>query len=76
MYGTKINGLGLNLLIRLSLFVEYLSFLGGETQRPSQNNQSSSTTVQDPKYTAHLDSKRRSRSTFDGAFLRGIETTS
>ena len=29
----KIYNLGLSLLIRLYLFVEYLSFLGGETQR-------------------------------------------
>jgi len=70
MYETKINNRGLNLLVRLSFFVEYLSFLGGDTQRPSQNNQSSSAIVQDPKYTTHLDSKKRSRSTFYIAFLR------
>jgi len=34
MEGAKIYNLGLSLLIRLSLFVKYLSFLGGETQRP------------------------------------------
>ena len=34
MKGAKIYNLGLSLLIRLSLFVDYLSFLGGETQRP------------------------------------------
>ncbi len=76
MYETKINDLGLNLLIRLSLFIEYMSFLGGETQRPSQSNQSSSATALDPKYTTHLDSKKRSRSTFYIAFLRGMETPS
>jgi hypothetical protein len=38
MNGAKINNLGLSFLIRLSQFVEYLSFLGGETQRPILNS--------------------------------------
>ncbi len=37
MNGAKINNLGLNFLIRLNLFVEYLSFIGGEAQRPIPN---------------------------------------
>ena len=34
MNGAKINNLGLSFLIRLNLFVEHLSFIGGEAQRP------------------------------------------
>ena len=34
MEGARIYNLGLSVLIRLSLFVEHLSFLGGKTQRP------------------------------------------
>lgn len=38
MNGAKINNLGLSFLIRFNLFVEYLSFLGGETQGPILNS--------------------------------------
>ncbi|GJM14766.1 MAG: hypothetical protein DHS20C13_00930 [Thermodesulfobacteriota bacterium] len=76
MYETKTNNLGLDLLIRLNLFIEYLNFLGGKTQRPNKNNQSNAATAPDPKYTAHLDSKKVSRGAFDIGFLRGMQTTS
>ncbi len=38
MYEAKICNLGLSLLIRLNQSFKYLSFLGGETQRPYRNN--------------------------------------
>ena len=41
MNGAKIKYLGLSLLIRFDQFVECLSFLGGETQRPISNSHSS-----------------------------------
>ena len=48
MNGAKIYNLGLSLLIRLSLFVEYLSFLGGEAQRPFLNNRGRTISAYDP----------------------------
>ncbi len=38
MDGAKIYNLGLSLIFRLNPYVEYLSFLGGEAQRPIPNN--------------------------------------
>jgi len=38
MDGAKIYNFGLNLIFRLNPYVEYLSFLGGEAQRPIPNN--------------------------------------
>jgi len=38
MYEAKIYNLGLSLLIRLNQSFKYLRFLGGEAQRPYQNN--------------------------------------
>jgi hypothetical protein len=40
MHGAKIYYLDFGLLIRLSFSFKYLSFLGGETQRPHRNHQS------------------------------------
>ena len=53
MEGAKINNLGLWYLIRLCLFVEYLSFLGGETQRPFLNNRSRAIPAQYPLKSFH-----------------------
>ena len=50
MHEAKINNLGLSLLIRLSYYVEFMSFLGGETQRPYLNNRSSALPAQDSFY--------------------------
>ena len=38
MDGAKIYNLGLKLIFRLNPYVEHLSFLGGEAQRPIPNN--------------------------------------
>jgi len=38
MDGAKIYNLGLSLIFRLNPYFEYLSFLGGEAQRPIANN--------------------------------------
>ena len=38
MDGAKIYNLGLSLIFRLNSYVGYLSFLGGEAQRPIPNN--------------------------------------
>lgn len=38
MDGAKIYTLGLSLIFRLNPCVEYLSFFGGEAQRPIPNN--------------------------------------
>ncbi len=57
MNEAKICNLGLSLLIRLNLSVEYLSFLGGGTQRPLLNNQSRAMPALDSNYPIHLDSK-------------------
>lgn len=47
MYEAKIYNLGLCMLIRLIVFVEYLSFLGGETQRPTLSNYGRTISAQD-----------------------------
>ena len=62
MYEAKINYLGLCMLIRLILFVEYLSFLGGETQRPILSNYGRAKSAQDTSksfvlYTTYKSSK-------------------
>ncbi len=57
MHETRINNLGLNLLIRLAFCLMYLSFLGGETQRPHRNYQSKHLPAQDFFCPLHLDSK-------------------
>jgi len=38
MDGAKIYILGLSMIFRLNPYVKYLSFLGGEAQRPITNN--------------------------------------
>ncbi len=57
MYKTEIDNLGLNLLIRLCRAFEFLSFLGGETQRPIQIKKSLIVTIHDSVAFSHLDSK-------------------
>ncbi len=54
MYGAKINNLGLCLLIRLIMFVEYLSFFGGETQRPILNSHGRVVPAHDSLYPFHI----------------------
>ena len=56
MYEAKINNLGLSSLIRLSLLLKCLSFLGGEAQRPLFNNNCKVLSSQDCNNVIHLDS--------------------
>ncbi len=57
MHGAKIYYLGLDLLIRLSFSFKYLSFLGGETQRPFLNNRSRVIPAQYPFMSFHISCK-------------------
>ena len=57
MHGAKIYYLGLSLLIRLSFSFKYLSFYGGETQRPFLNNRSRVIPAQYPFMSFPLSSK-------------------
>lgn len=60
MYKAKINYLSLCLLIRLLMFVEYLRFLGGETQRLILSNYGRTKSAQDTSKAFVLNSTYKS----------------
>ena len=74
MNGAKINNLGLSFLIHLNLFVEYLSFIGGEAQRPIPNSYGRAAPGCDSLSSYHLNHHDRSAVGKNTDFSLWLET--